>query len=379
MFVVVVLGVLPLFGAAQSSVSGADYDYVLPLEALDDEAEDVSDARASSQLPVLVRNYAVVPCPPTEEVVLSRKKLALFLGIIFHAINTMNGQPTSRLRGGFIPMLCYAMKKFIAIDDKVAWDQLEEYRNFITAVAVISKESTKPFLTDSVVEGLVSAFKRFHLGTGKLCQRLRLQCQSPSGIKFEDDFFAFMEQNRLAFETTVPLPQAPLIGLQCYLYKAVADECADATGVDAKMNRKRTRWLGAVHHYMRFVLGHKYAALAGEDHTSKAFLWVDYAPISGIKDFFSSVEFLDCIQTFIRAIHYDGEGIPLSKTEHWSCSFALIHEMVLEFRPYESLKALAERQYEIICTKPIVFMAELLKAFEKFQKRLDPEYLLEPL
>lgn len=334
---------------------------------------------ADSSPLVLSRSDAVLPGAVSAAIAESRQKikLALFLGIIFNAINTMNGENQSRLRNGFVSMLCYAMKEFIGSDATVSSANRSLYQGFIDEVGLIAKQSSAAYLTIPIVEALISSFKELGKVSGDLCRRLAVSVKEPLCLseEFEDDFLVFMEKTRELFEAQASLPKAPLIGLQFYLYKAVVDKFTPAAGEDREVDKNKIRWLGAVHHYMRFVLGHKYVVTGLEDHSSKAFLWVDYAPVRGRNDFFSSVEFLECIKTFTSSIHYDGEGSQLSSDYRWSCSLALVHEVVIQHGAYEQLKELADKQYGIICTKPIAFMIELLKAFKSFQKRLDPDYL----
>jgi hypothetical protein len=316
---------------------------------------------------LLSRCETLLPKPTDASVIDLQEKttLALFLGILFHAINTMGGKPKSILRHGFIPMVCYAMKQYLwALDNQRS---LAQYILFINQVCKFAINNKGSDLTGaSLVDNLMLVFMELGGVTGRLCMRLKKKCVSLKAIPLDQEFFDYMGTAQMKFEkqresTPELLKQSPefYIGLQIALYKAVVEA-------------NRLEWQGLVPYYIRFILGTRYPAPMAGDRVS--FVWVAYEPLKDSFDFFSSPEFLECITQFTAHIEYVGEGDKAELKKEWAIDAAKMCEIVdseSTETQYTQLKQIADDQRGRICIGSAVFMNRLLAAYVLFLKRTD--------
>ncbi len=282
------------------------------------------------------------------------QQISLFVGIMFHAINKMNGAPGSLLRGGFIPMLCYAMSRFLD-DGKSSSEDIEKYNQFIGVIKKIAFDNEKISLTEEVRIAIQEVWNDF----------------LPESTVTLDDLVPEVKSTRLMLP---PTHFALCREMNDYLsddaiYSPLQVQCAFFRLINQSESEVLPEKIGLVHHFLLVWLA-KYQECA-----TKTFLWTQFRDffLPGSTDFFCSEEFLDCISTWTKYIHVaDGSGALLTS---WACDAGTVasimnNETLSDEEKYQAFEAIADDQYKTVKTYAGVFMNRLLVAYVVFQQRL---------
>lgn len=301
-------------------------------------------------------------------------QMALFCGVMFHAFRSMYGNSGSLLRKGFSPMLCYGMCSFLRQTYADADSHLVE-----KCVAFITKHcnplhqtffSQKEFRVMREIDVLKSAYSDFIKRCGVITEeelatintqldRMVARCQTTQSLesrlnRLDPAFVGRMDVARRKFEVQHAVRTCPildrLIHLQYALYTAVNTEKGASSD-----------WWGLVPHYMNHYLG---LALASEYVTdSKLFLWVSATPLTDQADFFTSVQYLDCLQTyFSEGIVRPGAATVMSMVDIQTC---IADKKVL------SMLDAARDQVGLAKVHASTLIRHMLTAFDAFQERVQ--------